>query len=582
MIRYSIFTGCLLLFAIHSFSQQESVQSDKQFGSKLPVTYLRFNNDTNLVQFAILSDRTGGMVPGIFEDAVKKANQLQPQFVMSVGDLINGYSTDSVLIDTQWKEFNQLLEPLTVPFFYVSGNHDISNSWMQQEWIRRYGQSHYYFIYRNTLFLCLNSQDNGSYGMSESQISYFRTILQEHQNVRWTFVFMHQPMWTSDKSGFEKIEDALEGRKFTIFAGHTHNYLLSKRNNQKYYILATSGGGSERRGEQFGEFYHITWVTLKDTEEPIVAHIKLDGIIDENIVTEEIAQKIRPLKSGSWMQPIAYRHSANNTTEITPTIHLKNTNQTPLSISGHLPNSQHFKSIPERIDTILAPGESINYSFKIQHKTKPSFKLMDLPPIEIELQASQELDNRTYSLPSKKRLYVDWPYSLAVNEMIRLDHPEQVIEDWDWSGTEDLDLRFTLREDDNYLHLKYFIKDDNFIFQAGDYQDQLLIYLEDKNQEKLLLTIYPDPKQTKNFKFTTLDGHQVKIKPLISCKLNNGELTVTVKLPKKVFLKADGTYRLNVGYMDQDDPTSTEAAILFWKPKWDSKENYPGSGTWAK
>ncbi|MBL7767352.1 MAG: metallophosphoesterase [Flavipsychrobacter sp.] len=582
MIRYSIFTGCLLLFAIHSFSQQESVQSDKQFGSKLPVTYLRFNNDTNLVQFAILSDRTGGMVPGIFEDAVKKANQLQPQFVMSVGDLINGYSTDSVLIDTQWKEFNQLLEPLTVPFFYVSGNHDISNSWMQQEWIRRYGQSHYYFIYRNTLFLCLNSQDNGSYGMSESQISYFRTILQEHQNVRWTFVFMHQPMWTSDKSGFEKIEDALEGRKFTIFAGHTHNYLLSKRNNQKYYILATSGGGSERRGEQFGEFDHITWVTLKDTEEPIVAHIKLDGIIDENIVTEEIAQKIRPLKSGSWMQPIAYRHSANNTTEITPTIHLKNTNQTPLSISGHLPNSQHFKSIPERIDTILAPGESINYSFKIQHKTKPAFKLMDLPPIEIELQASQELDNRTYSLPSKKRLYVDWPYSLAVNEMIRLDHPEQVIEDWDWSGTEDLDLRFTLREDDNYLHLKYFIKDDNFIFQAGDYQDQLLIYLEDKNQEKLLLTIYPDPKQTKNFKFTTLDGHQVKIKPLISCKLNNGELTVTVKLPKKVFLKADGTYRLNVGYMDQDDPTSTEAAILFWKPKWDSKENYPGSGTWAK
>ncbi|MCG7860655.1 hypothetical protein MD537_26985, partial [Flavihumibacter sediminis] len=81
---------------------------------------MRFNNDTNLVQFAILSDRTGGMVPGIFEDAVKKANQLQPQFIMSVGDLINGYSTDSILIDTQWKEFNQLLEPLSVPFFYVS------------------------------------------------------------------------------------------------------------------------------------------------------------------------------------------------------------------------------------------------------------------------------------------------------------------------------------------------------------------------------------------------------------------------------------------------------------------------------
>lgn len=578
----SIIAGCFLLAGTNCFAQQESILSEKNTGNKLPVTHLRFNNDTNLVQFAILSDRTGGMVPGIFEDAVKKANQLQPQFVMSVGDLINGYSTDSILIDTQWKEFNQLLEPLSVPFFYVSGNHDISNSWMQQEWIRRYGQSHYFFVYRNTLFLCLNSQDNGAYGMSESQISYFRTVLQQHQKVRWTFVFMHQPMWTSNKSGFEKIEEALEGRNFTIFAGHTHNYLLSKRNNHKYYILATSGGGSERRGEEFGEFDHITWVSLQDKKEPIVAHIKLDGIIDENIVTEEIAKKIRPLKSGSWMQPIAYRHSSDNSTEITPTLQFKNPNQTPLSISGSLPNSTYFKSIPERIDTILAPGASINYSFKIEHATKRAFQLMDLPPIELELQASQILEDRSYSLPAKKRLLIDWPFSIRKNEIIRLDHPEQVIEDWDWSGTEDLDLRFTVGENDNYLLLKYFIKDDNFIFQAGDYQDQLLVYLEDKNQQKFLLTIHPDPKQIKNFKFTTLDGHPVKIKPQISSTLKEDEITVTLRLPKKEFLKVDGTFRLNVGYMDQDDPTSTEAAILFWKPKWDSKENYPGSGTWVK
>src|SRR6218665_306632 len=79
--------------------------------SRLPVTHLKFNADTGLVQFAILSDRTGGMNPGVFEDAVEKTNLLQPQFIMSVGDLINGYSTDQQLVDAQWKEFNDILAP---------------------------------------------------------------------------------------------------------------------------------------------------------------------------------------------------------------------------------------------------------------------------------------------------------------------------------------------------------------------------------------------------------------------------------------------------------------------------------------
>ncbi|HEY8398833.1 MAG TPA: metallophosphoesterase, partial [Flavihumibacter sp.] len=119
---------------------------------KLPVTHYNFNDDTSLVQFAILSDNAGGTVPGIFADAVAKTNLLQPQFIMSVGDLINGYSTDKELIDAQWKEFQSIVEPLQSPFFYVAGNHDISNSWMQQDWLNRLGQAHYYFVYKNVLF----------------------------------------------------------------------------------------------------------------------------------------------------------------------------------------------------------------------------------------------------------------------------------------------------------------------------------------------------------------------------------------------------------------------------------------------
>jgi hypothetical protein len=44
--------------------------------------------------------------PGIFEDAIDKLQLLQPQFVISVGDLIDGKTHDSAVIDEQWREFN--------------------------------------------------------------------------------------------------------------------------------------------------------------------------------------------------------------------------------------------------------------------------------------------------------------------------------------------------------------------------------------------------------------------------------------------------------------------------------------------
>ena len=41
---------------------------------------------------AIMTDRTGGHRPGIWMQAVERINWLRPDFVVSVGDLIEGYT----------------------------------------------------------------------------------------------------------------------------------------------------------------------------------------------------------------------------------------------------------------------------------------------------------------------------------------------------------------------------------------------------------------------------------------------------------------------------------------------------------
>src|SRR5262249_20182937 len=72
---------------------------------RTPWTNLRLNNDPSEFKFLVVSDRTGGHRAGVFSQAVEQINLLQPEFVVSVGDLIEGYTKDADKLTEQWKEF---------------------------------------------------------------------------------------------------------------------------------------------------------------------------------------------------------------------------------------------------------------------------------------------------------------------------------------------------------------------------------------------------------------------------------------------------------------------------------------------
>ena len=84
-----------------------SVQTDKK-----PWTEKEFINNPKDFQFAIVSDRTGGPREGVFPRAVDKLNELRPEFVITVGDLIQGGAgnRDVQKLKGQWKEFNSFIE----------------------------------------------------------------------------------------------------------------------------------------------------------------------------------------------------------------------------------------------------------------------------------------------------------------------------------------------------------------------------------------------------------------------------------------------------------------------------------------
>ena len=263
-----------------------------------PWTHLKANNQPGNFQFVVVPDRTGGMRPGVFEDAVRKINLLQPEFVISVGDLIEGYNEDHMTYEEQWNEFDNLVNQLQMPFFYVCGNHDITNNKLLNTWKRRLGRPYYHFVYNDVLFMILDSEDPPDpppgarkTSVSPEQVKYFREALKKNKNVRWTFLFFHRPMWMDahNTKGFDEIEKLLQDRPYTVFTGHHHCYQHDRRFDRDYYVLATAGGVSGLRGVFAGQMDHVVLVTMRN-DEPVVANILLDGIGGSDIRDKAIEQ----------------------------------------------------------------------------------------------------------------------------------------------------------------------------------------------------------------------------------------------------------------------------------------------------
>jgi Icc-related predicted phosphoesterase len=269
-------------------------------GDRNPWTSLKINTDASQFQFAVVTDRTGGHREKVFSRAVLQVNLLQPQFVMSVGDLIEGYTLNEERIKNEWDEFDSYVKRFEMPFFYVPGNHDLTNKVMVAKWGERYGRRYYHFTYKNTLFLCLCSENPPDMGtIDPEQREWVAKTLEANKDVRWTFVFLHKPIWTArdlQKNGWAAVEQALAGRKYTVFCGHVHRYQTFERNGTTYYQLATTGGGSRLRGVDYGEFDHIAWVTVKKDGPPLIANVLLEGILPADLKLPDTEEKGFPVK----------------------------------------------------------------------------------------------------------------------------------------------------------------------------------------------------------------------------------------------------------------------------------------------
>lgn len=282
-----------------------------------PWTHERFDDEPGKFTFAVFSDLTGGERDGVYAVAIEQLRLLRPELVIGVGDLIEGGVEDPVRLHSEWDSFDARSSRSIAPVFYVPGNHDLINPVQWDIWEARYGPRYYHFVYKNVLFLVLDTEDNSAerqqaihdardramkrveeegWGIwseteysampethtgtiSEAQSRYFRDVIGNHPDVRWTFVFLHKPTWLRPgEQNFLAIEQALSGRDYTVFNGHNHDYVYRSRYGRDYIQLATTGGVQLASAEKAVD--HVTLVTVSGGGVDI-ANLELAGIFDK-------------------------------------------------------------------------------------------------------------------------------------------------------------------------------------------------------------------------------------------------------------------------------------------------------------
>lgn len=217
-------------------------------------------------RFAILGDRTGEAVAGVYEEAWRETAAERPAFVVNVGDTIQGGNDDTV--NAEWRSASRLLLPYRrYRVFFTPGNHDVWSAASAQAF-KKYTRHplHYSFDYREAHFTILDNSRSDE--VPPSELEFLRNDLEAHKGQRLKFIFSHRPSWILQvvlgNPRFPLHQIAKQYGVQYVIAGHIHQMLAFHLDGITYLSMASSGGhlrASKRY--QDGWFFEHSLVTVK-------------------------------------------------------------------------------------------------------------------------------------------------------------------------------------------------------------------------------------------------------------------------------------------------------------------------------
>jgi predicted phosphodiesterase len=328
------------------------------------------------VRFAIIGDRTGDHQDSVYEKIVAEAAKANPEFIITVGDHIEGYEqADTMKLAEEWAEIKAIVEPLKMPFHFTPGNHDITYDNALGTYERNVGRPYNSFDYKGMHFVVLDvSRWESSDQLPAEQLDWLAADLAKAAKAKYTFVFFHKPFWTASVA--EGKPDTLHSlfKAYgvdAVFNGHNHYYFGATFDGIKYTAVGSSGGGTEPGPT--GILYQWTMVTVDDKKGIIIEPVLLGG---EKRAWDDVTYADIQSVDRNALAGLRFRRPVLVGDDLlaadTVTLVLKNQPlETPLDDTLRWDVPTGWSVSPRTLAVSVAPGAEAEYRFAVAGKGRP-------------------------------------------------------------------------------------------------------------------------------------------------------------------------------------------------------------------